>query len=229
MDTLRRWYRDVPVTTLATLAAVVVWIITAAQSGSIRNSIAGSSLAESWLLWGPYVSTDGLDWFRALGAVFLHIDAGHLAINCIMLALIGREIECHLGTALYAAVFLTGGIGASAAVLWLDYDTPTAGASGVVFALMVLLVGVNRLRGGDLRAPLALIAVNVAYTLPRRQRLPLGPPRRSVVRPAHDDAGLPAPPRGALGWRPRPAGHRLRARRRRVIPGDCGGKVIHRA
>lgn len=164
MDTLRRWYRDVPVTTLATLAAVVVWTITAAQSGSISNSLAGSSLAESWLLWGPYVSTDGMDWFRALGAVFLHIDAGHLAINCAMLALIGREIERHLGTALYAAVFLTGGIGASAAVLWLDYDAPTAGASGVVFALMALLVGVNRLRGGDLRAPLVLIAVNVAYT-----------------------------------------------------------------
>ncbi|RSZ61980.1 rhomboid family intramembrane serine protease [Corynebacterium hylobatis] len=127
-------------------------------------NLSGSSLGDSWLLYGPEVSAGGLDRLRALGAVFLHIDLGHVAINGFLLLLIGREIERFAGTALYAAAFLAGGIGASATVLWLDWSTPTAGASGAIFALMVLLVGITRVRGGDLRAPMILILVNVVYT-----------------------------------------------------------------
>nr|WP_304503778.1 rhomboid family intramembrane serine protease [Corynebacterium lemuris] len=144
--------------------AVVVYAITALQSRSLMYNLSGSSLGDSWLLYGPEVSEGGLDRFRALGAVFLHIDLGHVAINGFLLLLIGREIERFAGTALYAAAFLAGGIGASATVLWLDWPTPTAGASGAIFALMVLLVGITRVRGGDLRAPLVLIGVNVVYT-----------------------------------------------------------------
>ena len=42
--------------------------------------------------------------------------------------------------------------------------SPTAGASGALFALMVLLISVYRSRGADLRAPIVLVVVNVAYT-----------------------------------------------------------------
>lgn len=164
MLTLRRWWHDVPATTLFTLMAVVVYAITALQSRSLMYNLSGSSLGDSWLLYGPEVSEGGLDRLRALGAVFLHIDLGHVAINGFLLLLIGREIERFSGTALYAAAFLAGGIGASATVLWLDWSTPTAGASGAIFALMVLLVGITRVRGGDLRAPMVLIGVNVVYT-----------------------------------------------------------------
>ncbi|WP_245974970.1 rhomboid family intramembrane serine protease [Corynebacterium alimapuense] len=164
MKNLRRWWRDAPATTLFTLTAVVVWLITAVQSRSITANLSDSALADRWLLWGPLVSADGFDWLRALGSVFLHVDLGHLAINSFLLALIGREIERYTGTPLFVMVFLTGGIGASATVLWMDYLTPTAGASGAIFALMVLLVGVSLRQGRDLRAPLILIAVNVAYT-----------------------------------------------------------------
>lgn len=164
MDIASRWYRDAPATTLFTTAATLVWIITALQSLSIMNNLGDSALADAWLLWGPAVSADGVHWFRALGAIFLHVDLGHLAINGFMLMFIGREIEQFIGTPLYTLAFLAGGIGASATVVWLDYSAPTAGASGAIFALMVLLVGVNRHRGADLRAPLVLIAVNVAYT-----------------------------------------------------------------
>lgn len=164
MITLRRWWHDAPATTLFTLVAVVVYAITALQSRSLMYNLSGSSLGDSWLLYGPEVSGGGLDRLRALGAVFLHIDLGHVAINGFLLLLIGREIERFAGTALYAAVFLAGGIGASATVLWLDWSTPTAGASGAIFALMVLLVGITRVRGGDLRAPMVLIGVNVVYT-----------------------------------------------------------------
>lgn len=128
------------------------------------GNLSNSQLADDWLLWGPYVSQDGASWFRAIGSMFLHVGMGHLAINCFMLALIGREIERAIGSSLYVVVYFAGGIFAAGAVVWMDYGTPTAGASGALFALMVLLVGVFRRRGADLVAPLVLIGVNVAYT-----------------------------------------------------------------
>ncbi|GAB2506167.1 Rhomboid protease GluP [Corynebacterium atrinae] len=164
MEILRRWYRDVPATTVLIAASILVWLITAVQSRSLMGNLSNSRLADDWLLWGPYVSQDGVSWFRAIGSMFLHVGVGHLAISCFMLALIGREIERAIGTRLYVVAYFAGGIFASGAVLWMDYGVPTAGASGALFALMVLLVGVFRRRGADLVAPLVLIGVNVAYT-----------------------------------------------------------------
>lgn len=164
MLTLRRWWEQAPATTFFTALAVVVYVITAVQSRSLMNNLSASSLGDAWLLYGPEVSTGGLDRLRALGAAFLHIDLGHVAINGFLLMLIGREIERFAGTALFVAAFLAGAVGASATVLWMDWAQPTAGASGALFALMMLLVGVVRVRGGDLRAPLVFIGVNVVYT-----------------------------------------------------------------
>lgn len=164
MLTLRRWWEQAPATTVFTALSVVVYVITALQSRSLMNNLSGSSLGAAWVLYGPEVSSGGVDRLRALGAAFLHIDLGHVAINCFLLMLIGREIERFAGTALYVAAFLAGAIGASATVLWMDWAQPTAGASGALFALMMLLVGVARVRGGDLRAPLVFIGVNVLYT-----------------------------------------------------------------
>lgn len=164
MTILRRWWAEAPATTVFTALSGVVYLITAVESRSLMDNLHDSALGRAWVLYGPEVSAGGVDRLRALGAVFLHIDLGHVAINGFLLLLIGREIEKFAGTALYVAAFLAGGIGASATVLWMDWAQPTAGASGALFALMVLLVGVARVRGGDLRAPLTLVAVNVVYT-----------------------------------------------------------------
>lgn len=163
-DWLRRWYRDVPATTTFTLLAVVVWLLTAVQSRSIMANLSASSLADSWILWGPAVLSSPLGMLRAVGAIFLHVDLSHLAINALLLMLIGREVERHSGTPLYVATFFAGGLGSSAAVLWMAPITPTAGASGAIYALMVLLVGVAIQRGADLRAPVILIVINLVYT-----------------------------------------------------------------
>lgn len=164
MNILRRWWADAPATTFFTAVAAVVYLLTAVESRSLMANLGHSRLGEAWVLYGPEVSSGGWDRLRALGSVFLHVDLGHVAINCFLLLLVGREVERFAGSALTAAAFLAGGVGASATVLWMDWAQPTAGASGALFALMVLLVGVARVRGGDLRAPLVLVGVNVAYT-----------------------------------------------------------------
>ena len=131
------------------------------QARTLGTTFYDSPLAADWGLWGPDYP------FRpqaALSSEFMHLDAGHLAVNMVMLLLIGREVERALGTALYLAAYLISCLGASAMILTFDFETPTVGASGALFALMAMLVGAYRQRGLDLRAPIALVLANVAYT-----------------------------------------------------------------
>lgn len=156
-------YRQAPASTTISLVVIAVYLITAIQSRSVQNNLWDSPLADSWILWAPAM-TDGIGALRAIGGMFLHIGPGHMLLNLVLLWLLGREIENYFGPALFTVMYFVGGIGASAAVVWFDPLSPTAGASGAVYAMMSILVGLFYLRGADLRAPLALIAVNIGYT-----------------------------------------------------------------
>src|SRR5699024_11498427 len=81
-----------------------------------------------------------------------------------MLLLSGREVERHFGTKMFVALYISAAISSGLLILTLDFMAPTAGASGALFALMVLLISVYRSRGADLRAPTVLVVVNVVYT-----------------------------------------------------------------
>ncbi|MFP7365327.1 rhomboid family intramembrane serine protease [Corynebacterium callunae] len=160
---LERSFRQSPATNTIVLAIVAVYLLTAFQSHSLLNNLSASSLGDSWMLYAPAM-THGWGPLRAVGATFLHIGPGHMLLNLMLLWLLGRELEKYLGAGLFAMVYLVGGIGASAAVVWMDPLSPTAGASGAIYALMAILVGLFARRGADLRAPLTLIAVNLGYT-----------------------------------------------------------------
>lgn len=159
--TLRNYLKQAPVTATVIAFCALAWAVTAIQSHSLTASYYGSSLAYDWTLWGPDFEAAPL---TALSAGFMHIDLGHLAVNMFLLLLVGREIEQALGGVLYACVYLLSLLGASAAVLGMDYQTPTVGASGAIYALLALLVGLYDSRGMDLRAPIVLVVANVAYT-----------------------------------------------------------------
>lgn len=159
-----QFYRQAPASTVLSLANIVVFAFTAIQSRSFTHNLGGSELGDAWILYAPAMG-EKFGFLRALGGMFLHIGPGHLLLNVLLLWLLGREIEKDLGSALFTAMYFVGGIGASAAVVWMDPLSPTAGASGAIYAMMSILVGLFMLRGADLRGPLILIAVNLGYTL----------------------------------------------------------------
>lgn len=140
----------------------MVFVITALQSRSLTDVIWNSPLGENMILWGPLV--DGPGYLRPLTAGFLHVDATHLFLNMLMLVIIGAEIERFVGTGPYLVAYLAGVLASSAAVLAFNFAVPTAGASGALYMLMAVLVAVAFRRSTDLRAPLALLGVNVVYT-----------------------------------------------------------------
>lgn len=143
---------------------ILAYLATAAQSLSLLDNLAGSSIGDFSLLYLPVMSTP---WgpLRAVLAAFMHLGPGHLALNLLLLFLVGRELEQFFGSRLYLLLWFISAIGASTMIVWLDPIAPTVGASGVCYSLMVLLVYVVRQQGGDLRGPIVLIAANLAYTL----------------------------------------------------------------
>ncbi|MGV3206814.1 MULTISPECIES: rhomboid family intramembrane serine protease [unclassified Corynebacterium] len=159
---LRSYYRTAPVTAWIVAANCALWLATAVQSRSVTDSYYHSTLAMSWSLWGPEFAAG--HYWQAVTSAFMHLGLGHLAVNMFLLVLIGREIETYLGSARYALVYLAAVLGASASIVWMAFTQPTAGASGALFALMVVLVAVNYQRRTDLRAPIVLVVVNIAYT-----------------------------------------------------------------
>ncbi len=162
---MRTFLNQAPVTAVLASASVIVWLITVFQSGSMTNSTLGSPLADTMMFWGPYVMSGDDAVLRAITASFLHLDAAHVTMNVAMLLLVGWLTERHLGHGVFLLTYLAGGIASYATVLWAAPLTPTAGASGALYALMVIMVAVLARRREDLRAPLVLVAVNVGYTL----------------------------------------------------------------
>ena len=156
--------RAVPLVTYILMAANVgIFLITAAQSRSIMQNQAGSTLFADWALFPPAVVDGQL--VRVIGSGFLHFGLIHLAVNMFALWIIGRDTELVLGRARYAFVYFASILGGSAAVMLFQLHAVTAGASGAVFGLMgaqaVILLRLKRSP-----APvISVIAINVIISI----------------------------------------------------------------
>ena len=92
---------------------------------------------ESLLLWGANfrpVTLDG-EWWRLLSSCFLHIGIFHLLMNMYALLYIGLLLEPYLGKSRFLSAYLITGIAGSAASLYWNELTISAGASGAIFGM----------------------------------------------------------------------------------------------
>lgn len=163
MPILRNLPRTAPATTAIAAICTLVFLVAALQARSLTDVVWDSAVGSSTILYGPEVY--GAGYLRALTAGFMHLDVTHLFLNMFMLVLVGAEVERFLGSGPFVVAWVAGVLWASASVLAFSFTTPTAGASGALYMLMALLIAIAFRRSTDLRAPLALVAVNVAYTL----------------------------------------------------------------
>lgn len=163
MPTLRNLPRIAPATTAIAVICTLVFFAAAIQARSFTDVVWDSAIGASTVLYGPEVS--GAGYLRTLTAGFMHLDITHLFLNMFMLVLVGAEVERFVGSGPFVVAWVAGVLWASASVLAFSFTTPTAGASGALYMLMALLIAIAARRSTDLRAPLALVAVNLAYTL----------------------------------------------------------------
>lgn len=88
-------------------------------------------------------------WYRIISGGFLHSGLLHLAMNMLLLYLIGSQLESLLGRARYLTLYMACLVAGSFGVLLVSPTTPTVGASGAVFGLMGAAVIAQRRAGID--------------------------------------------------------------------------------
>jgi len=99
--------------------------------------------ANDLLAWGANfkpVTTDG-EWWRLLTSIFLHGGLMHLLANMYALLFIGIFLEPQLGKTKYLLVYLFTGLVASLTSLWWHDATISVGASGAIFGLYGVFLG----------------------------------------------------------------------------------------
>ncbi len=141
---------------------VAVYVITAAQGGGIN--LPGGALFSQWALQGASVANG--DWWRLVGAMFLHGSVFHLMFNMLALYWLGTIIEQALGTPRFLLVYFVSGLAGSAGALWFSSAfAVTVGASGAIFGLIGALLILEYLATGSLMGQaMVLILVNLALT-----------------------------------------------------------------
>jgi rhomboid protease GluP len=125
---------------------------------------------DSLLLWGanfrPY-TLDG-EWWRLLSSCFIHIGVIHLLLNMYALVYIGLLLEPYLGRSRFLAAYLITGLLGSAASLFWNELTISAGASGAIFGLygvFLAMLTTNLIEKTARKAMLTSIGVFVCYNL----------------------------------------------------------------
>jgi membrane associated rhomboid family serine protease len=143
---------------------VLAYAVTALTSpGGFTGNI-GSKLFDELELVPLRVAADGQYW-RLIGAAFLHIGLLHLAGNMISLAIVGPALERVFGAWRFLTVYLVGALGGSVAVyLFGSPYVAVAGASGAIFGLFAATLIVVRRLGLDARFMILAIGLNFAVS-----------------------------------------------------------------
>ncbi|MFL6128342.1 MAG: rhomboid family intramembrane serine protease [Mycobacteriales bacterium] len=105
------------------------------------------------------------EYWRLLGAAFLHVGPLHLVANMLALAVVGPSLERVFGAWRYLAVYLLAALGGSVAVYL--FNPPygaVAGASGAIYGLFAATLVVLRDLGLDARYMLLAIGLNFAVS-----------------------------------------------------------------
>jgi rhomboid protease GluP len=100
---------------------------------------------------GPFIQKP--EWWRLATSVFLHFGWEHLFNNMLVLLYLGSLAERCLGKKRFLAVYLFSGIGANIVSVWWyvhqgELLVATAGASGAIFGIAGLLLGIVLLSKG---------------------------------------------------------------------------------
>lgn len=147
-----------PVVTIALIAvnvAVFVADIVSAGATSLWGAGGRGGLSTKWLLVGA--ASDGAhpvgvafgEWWRIITGGFLHAGLIHLAMNMLVLWLLGSQIEAAIGRTRFAALYFTSLVAGAFGVLLMAPTDPTVGASGAIFGLMGAVFALQRSRGID--------------------------------------------------------------------------------
>lgn len=121
------------------------------SSGWVLSEIFSVSSADSFFAWTTY--------FRLILHIFGHLSLEHLLSNMVILLLVGPMLEKLYGASLLLLMSLITAI-VTGLIMMLFFEGSLAGASGVVFALIILASFANARSG---TVPLTFIVVSLLF------------------------------------------------------------------
>jgi len=120
-----------------------LWWIDSRSGRSNLFSFESGLPPELLLQWGANYGprTSAGEWWRLLTSVFLHGNLIHIGFNMWVLLSVGRLVERLLGNFAYLTTYLFAGICGSLASVWWNRTVVSVGASGAIFGLFGVLLG----------------------------------------------------------------------------------------
>jgi membrane associated rhomboid family serine protease len=132
----------------------------------------GASLGYGCTRSGDLIGIGAGQYWRLGSEIFLHAGLLHLAMNGYALWIFGNVVERELGRSRFLAIFVVGGLFASAAsFVFGDPFTPGVGASGAIFAIFGAFAGYSWRRrqlafyAARIRNAITLIIINAVFSL----------------------------------------------------------------
>jgi membrane associated rhomboid family serine protease len=165
---VRAW-NDAPPRVAIGLIAVNVLIFLGTTSQSGLGSGGGSFFAD-YGLFGPAVGEPFNEYWRLVTSGFLHSGILHVGFNMYILWFLGNLLEPSLGPVRFAGLYLASLLSGSFAVVLLQPNALTVGASGAIFGLMGAAFMMQRARGIDPMqsgiGPIILLNLALGFVIP---------------------------------------------------------------
>jgi len=123
--------------TLALMAVTALVTLGIWATGNLQNAATAMGFIAA-RIGGLEISPAVPAWLTPLSATLVHGDFLHLAMNFLLFAYCGRQVESMLGSAPLVALYLVGAYAAAAGQYALDPQStiPGIGASGAISALV---------------------------------------------------------------------------------------------
>lgn len=102
--------------------------------------------------------------WRFVTYALVHAGILHLAFNMLVLYMVGPSIEQRIGKLPFLAAYIVAAAGAAVAVAWFTPASAVVGASGAIYALFGMAIGMQRMLGRVQPALLLIVGVNLVIT-----------------------------------------------------------------
>jgi membrane associated rhomboid family serine protease len=106
------------------------------------------------------------EYYRLLTGAFLHVSIWHIAVNMLVLVMVGPALEVMLGRVRYVALYLLSAIGGGVLVYLVeDIQYSALGASGAIFGLFAAYWVLARRVRADTSAMTGTIVLNLIISV----------------------------------------------------------------
>lgn len=150
---VRRWFgQPAPVTMSIIAVTAIVGLLQVLTGGFLTNLFAyqiGAGILQPW---------------RFVTYALVHAGVLHFAFNMLVLWMVGPSIEQRIGRLPFLAAYIVSAAGAAVAVAWLTPMSAVVGASGAIYALFGMAIGMQRMLGRVQPTLLMVVGINLVLT-----------------------------------------------------------------